>query len=387
MQGVLAKTARRASEPGASVPGSLAMTSPAALAAAALFVGAGCAGRSTPEPAPKDRVVIVVSEPGPSGARLVAVDEHGDRQFELIQPATTTVRDSNPAVSPDGAWIVFASSRERSLDQTSLWIAPVGIAMPPRRLTEGSAIDAHPAWSADGAAVVFASTRAHGNFDLWRLAIRDGKPGELAQLTDAPGHEVTPSVAPDGAIVYAAVTGDEARREIETHLEQRAPDGAITRLTAGPADSSPAVSPDGRQVAFARPRLSGAKPDSELWLMPRAPIGDAADAARPLIALPLTEEAGPVWSRDGRFVFATSAWRGETGRVVFSSIIHVDVREAPPVARILEDRVGAIVRFTPAVTATALDAAALRSDPEYTAELGRIMRRAVEQQLTTPPPR
>jgi hypothetical protein len=92
-----------------------------------------------------------------------------------------------------------------------------------------------------------------------------------------------------------------------------------------------------------------------------------------------------VWSRDGRFVFATSAWRGETGRVVFSSIIHVDVREAPRVARILEDRVGAIVRWTPAVTATPLDAGALRSDPAYVAELGRIMRRAVEQQLVAPP--
>ena len=49
-------------------------------------------------------------------------------------------------------------------------------------------------------------------------------------------------------------------------------------------------------------------------------------------------------------------------------------------ARILEDRVGAIVRLTPAVTAAPLDAAALHGDPEYLPELARIMTRLIEQQ-------
>jgi hypothetical protein len=84
-------------------------------------------------------------------------------------------------------------------------------------------------------------------------------------------------------------------------------------------------------------------------------------------------------------VFATSVWRSAEGKVVFSSIIHVDTREAPPIARILEDRVGAIVRLTPAVTATPLDVAALHGDPEYLSELGLIMRRMIEQQREAAP--
>jgi dipeptidyl aminopeptidase/acylaminoacyl peptidase len=336
---------------------------------------AACGARTVPPPGARDRIAIVASERGAQGARLVAIDEHGDRQFEVVQPASGVVRDANPAVSPDGAWLVFASSRDRALDQTSLWIARLGVASAPRRLTGGPAIDAHPVWAPDGRAIVFASTRDGGEFDLWRLAIDAGRPGELTRITHGPGHEVTPAVAPDGTIVYAAVTPHPGTREIETHLEERAPGGAIRAVTAGPADSSPAVSPDGARLVIARPQLHGGKPDSELWLMARA-----TGAIAPLVDLPLTDESGPVWSRDGRFVFATSVLRGAEGRVVFSSIIHVDTREPHPVARILEDRVGAIVRLTPALTATPLDAAALRGDPEYLPELARIMSQIVEQQ-------
>jgi len=333
-----------------------------------------CGARPVAHPPPRDRIAIVASERGPEGARLVAIDEHGDRQFEVVAPAATMVRDTHPAVSPDGAWIVFASSRGRTLDQTSLWIVPRGIAMPPRRLTDGPAIDAYPVWAPGGSAVVFASTREGGSFELWRLAMHAGQPGELTRLTHGAGHAVTPAVTADGTIIYARVVPDEAHHTIETHLEERAPDGTIRALTSGPADSSPALSPDGSRLVFARPQLHDGKPDSELWLLVRA-----TGAITPLVDLPLTDESGPVWSRDGRFVFATSVLRGAEGKVVFSSIIHIDLRDAPPVARILEDRVGPIVRLTPAVTATPLDATALHGNPEYLPELARIMTRAIEQ--------
>lgn len=352
----------------------------AALAVAFLFAPGACGARTVPAAPAGDRIAIVAAERNAQGARLVAIDEHGDRQFELVQPATGVVRDVNPAVSPDGRWLVFASSRGRALDQTHLWLAPLGVAMPPRRLTDGPAIDAHPVWAPDGRAIVFASTRDGDGFDLWRLAIAGGQPGELTRLTHGPGHEVTPAVAPDGTVIYAVVTPRGDRGDVESHLEERAPDGAIRALTAGPADLSPAVSPDGTRLVFARPQLHADKPDSELWLLVRA-----TGAIAPLVDLPLTDESGPVWSRDGRFVFATSVLRGEAGRALFSSIIHVDTRDHPPVARILEDRVGALVRLTPAVTPTPLDAAVLHGDPEYLPELARIMARIIEQQRELPP--
>ena len=369
-----------------------------------------------------ERIALVVSERGPRGARLVAIDEAGDRRFELIAPvAAGVVRDVNPALSPDGRWLAFASTRGRTLDETSLWLAPLGAEAAPVRLTEGAWIDSHPAWTRDGRALVFASTREGGDFDLWRLPIAAGRAaGPPEQLTTAPSHEVTPAVAADGAILYAAVT-PTGGAAVASRIEERAPDGSIRALTEGPADTSPALSPDGATIAFARPAVHDGVPHAELWRMPRggeraaesardgaasaraaaaasapdaaaasaraaaaASAPDAAPAAVRIVELPLTDESGPVWSPDGRFLLATSVLRGADGRPLFSSVIHVDLRESPPKARILRDRAGPIARLTPAVAAARLDAAALHGDPEYQAELARIMAAAIANAQARP---
>ena len=340
------------------------------------LAAAACAARpvTSAGPAP-ERIALAISERGEAGTRLVAIDEHGDRRLVLVRAADTLARDTNPAISPDGRWIVFASSRGRTLDQTSLWIAQLAPDAVAVQLTTGTAIDSHPVWQRDGSAIVFASTRA-GSFDLYALAIdRAGHAvGEPRALTSAPGHEVTPTIAPDGTIVYGAIT-PAPDGQVESHLEARAPDGTITKLTAGPADTSPALSPDGKLLAFARPIEHHGAPDAELWVVPMR-----GDTAHQLVDLPLTDESGPVWSRDGRFVFATSVLRGARGNVMFSSVIVVDTRAAHPSARILQDRTGAIARLTPAIATAELDAKALDADPEYLPELARITAAAIAAQ-------
>jgi hypothetical protein len=99
-----------------------------------------------------------------------------------------------------------------------------------------------------------------------------------------------------------------------------------------------------------------------------------------LVDLPLTDEGGPVWSRDGRFVLATSILRSTQGEPLFSSVIAIDTRAKPRTARILEDRVGAIARLTPAIAAAHLDATALDANLEYLPELARITNEAIAAQ-------
>ena len=339
------------------------------------LLGASCVARPAPVrvPAPP-RIAIVASESGAQGARLVVLDERGDRQFALMPHPGAVVRDTHPAISPDGAWIVFASSRGRTFDRTSLWIAPLLPDAVPHRLTAGTAIDSHPVWTRDGRAIVFASTRG-GTFDLYRLAIDRGVArGEPEQLTHGAGHEVTPTIAADGTIFYAEVSPAPGG-QTESHLEARAPDGSIRRVTDGPSDASPALSPDDQTIAFARPREHNGTLDGELWTMRRD-----ATAATQLVDLPLTDESGPVWSPDGRFVFATSVLRGAAGNAVFSSVIVVDTRATRPSARMLEDRLGVIARLTPAIAKVHLDATVLARDPEYLPELARIMAAAIAAQ-------
>lgn len=318
----------------------------------------------------------MASERGPQGARLVAIDERGARRFSLVLPPDpgVIVRDTNPTISPDHAWIVFASSRGRALSETSLWIARLGVEQVATRLTEGSWIDAHPTWTTDGSAIVFASTRDGGDFDLYRLSIEGGRAvASPTPLTSAPGHEITPSVASDGTIVYSAVT-QIGERDLESHLEQRTPEGTIEQLTPGPADSAPAISPDGTHLAFARPAIvDDHRANAELWLLPHG-----RSEASLVAPLPLTDEGGPVWSRDGRFLFATSIVKGEQG-VLFSSVIHVDLAEPTRRVRMLVDRAGAVSRLTPAIATPDLDARALHEDPEYLPELARIMGDAFEK--------
>lgn len=342
---------------------------------------AGCGHKpATEQPeAADERIAIVAAERGPQGARLVAIDERGDRQFDLLEVPDSISRDSHPALSPDGKWVVFASSRGRAIDETSLWIAPLTRSAVPRRLTADASIESHPVWLPDSSAIVFASTRDGGDFDLVSLAIANGEAvGAPVALTSNAGHEVTPAVARDGTIYYAAVTPLEGGR-IESRIAARAKDGNVTHVTAGPADTSPALSPDERTLVFARPVQHKTGVDAELWAMPR---NGAPTTATVLVELPLTDESGPVWSPDGRYVFATSLLRGAEGNAVFSSVIVIDTQTRPLTARLLQDRTGAIARLTPAIANTRLDAAALAADPEYLPELARIMAAA----RSAPPP-
>lgn len=337
------------------------------------------------KPIAETRAPIVVTERGPGGGRLIAVDETGDRLFEVVAMPDVTIRDTNPAISPDGKWIVFASSRGRQkLEETSLWLAPLGVEVAPTQITSGSSVDTHPAWTRDGAAIVFSSTRA-GTFDLWQVSFEvvAGAPkvGEPVQLTSAPEQEITPSTAPDGSVAYAALSvvekqgeGGEREAEARSVIRVRGADGAIRDLTEGPADGSPSYSPNGEELAFTRPEPRELSVDADVWAMPAA-----GGPGRKLLDLPGTDESGPVWARDGRFLFATSLVRGADGRPLFSSVIFFELGVSKPVARVLVDRVGAVARLTPALSEIPLRDGVLRQRPQYLDTLRDVLRKAVER--------
>ncbi len=117
-----------------------------------------------------------------------------------------------------------------------------------------------------------------------------------------------PRIAPDGGqIVYTRVTVNAKHDGYASALwliPAAAPGGGRTarQLTAGPHDTSPRWSPDGRRIAFLRSTETPGQPSvGQIFVLPM----DGGEA-RPLGPMPKGASA-PVWSPDGRFLAFTSS--------------------------------------------------------------------------------
>ena len=122
-----------------------------------------------------------------------------------------------------------------------------------------------------------------------------------------------PQITPDGDRIVYIVTGiDRASYEYRRHLWIVPTDGGDPRqFTAGPNDTAPRWSLDGRWLAFVRAPAGERKPKNEeerdrgvgkpqLWIMP----ADGGEARQLTYA---QHGAGdPVWSTDGRSLILTA---------------------------------------------------------------------------------
>ncbi len=177
-----------------------------------------------------------------------------------------------------------------------------------------------------------------------------------------------PAISPDGAsvaYVRAGVDPDSLRRH--SHIEvvpfaietDRASDTTLARrLTAGPLDSAPTWSPDGRTLAFLRSQRSedGTTSPAQLWLLPAdggeatqltdlrgtvrsitwLPNSSALIAAAevdPNAPAPTADKTIPIPKRVNRIYFRADGigWRGDTHRQLFR--VNVATSEARQLTR------------------------------------------------------
>lgn len=154
-------------------------------------------------------------------------------------PITATTRLSwNPAASPDGKWVAFASDRSGS---SEIWVTDRKGEQALKLTAFGGPYTSGPSWSPDGKRILFDSPAVDGNFDIYEVDAQGGAP---QRLTTSPAVDRFAHFSPDGKWIYFTsrrsgawevwrmpVDGGEAKAEQVTfdgaYYSEPAADGSV----------------------------------------------------------------------------------------------------------------------------------------------------------------
>lgn len=287
---------------------------------------------------------------------------------QAFRATSPTEESSGPRWSPDGALLAFSSSRGG--DPNPIWFLRVdrpggeafhveGVEGPPVWSPDGSEIayvkapkaedsdggegaDAQGAegregWIApdavsrtldperfDGRVVTSIRYKRDGRLSFQphysvrekrQLMVVDAAGGTPRQLTELAFDAGSPTWSPDGRTLF--FTGDE-RQDEELRADNSgdiwsvdANGGTVRRLTTNPGtESAPAVSPDGRSLAFLSTPERGAQTD--LLVVEIGPGGNFRGRPANLTEAWDLRPGAPTWSADGSVVLFSAGVRGDS---------------------------------------------------------------------------
>jgi Tol biopolymer transport system component len=221
--------------------------------------------------------------------------------------------EMQPSFSPDGNQIAFVWDGENNPD---IYVKQLGNESL-LRLTTNPAADLWPCWSPDGRYIAFTREQREGS-GLYLIPSLGGAERRITQLSSAANfYHYQISWSPDGE--WLAVQDKNAPQEPPSIFLVARETGEKRKLTSPPAaahaDRFPAISPDGKMVAFVRFISSGV---GDLYLVPTA----GGDPKR--LTFDNTGTASPVWTPDSREILflrgdgsTNSLWRvPATGRTL-----------------------------------------------------------------------
>jgi TolB protein len=243
--------------------------------------------------------------------------------FTLVPPTATLIASLSPTEAPTQTPYVITATPQAGVTIS----APQGIfflsladaghshifayspqSLPLTRLTTGEWDDIAPALSPDGTRVAFASDRN----GYWDIYILDLQSGETSRLTDSLEYDGNPSWSlPDGAFLTydSYVNGN-----LEIFIRSVTDSTQVFRLTQDPAtDTSPAWSPQRRQIAF----VSNRSGEPEIWVANLDTAGDFINISQS----PQSVESHPAWSPDGNQIVwaSTNLVSGLTGVYIWDA--------------------------------------------------------------------
>jgi TolB protein len=178
---------------------------------------------------------------------LYVVGAGGGRPKKL---ATYKGMNTGASWSPDGSKIAVTLSKDGNPE---IYIIDAKSGKTLKRLTDDKAIDTGPAWSPDGGEIAFVSDR-EGSPQIFVVSASGGTPKRVSKNGN---YNTTPTWSPKkGTRVLAYTTRDGGNFDIVT-LDLAS--GKMTRITQDEGtNEEPSFSPNGRAIAFASSRKSGA---------------------------------------------------------------------------------------------------------------------------------
>ena len=247
------------------------------------------------------------ARPGPAARRWVArvlagvllaavawrawplIGAHRLPTFTPRQVTSGAGSEEDPALSPDGGFVAYTAAEGGN---SEVWIADLqGDAT--LRLTTDEAWDESPSWFPDGGEVVFVSDRG-GQSGVWKVSRLGGQPRLLVP------NAFDPAVSPDGRLLAFTRPNEQGYRKLAVAALDRPDD--VRFLSSGGLrdDDRPVWSPDGRTLLYAD--------FNHLWLVDV----DGGEAPRRLTAEGEIE-TDPAWSPDGVFVYFSAVRDGLAG--------------------------------------------------------------------------
>ena len=222
-------------------------------------------------------------------------------------------RLADPALSPDGGWVVYSASRPRPADAppgpfyANLYLVPAqgGAA---RRLTSADAADASPAWSSDGRLIGFLSARGgeKAKTRLWVMPADGGEPQAISpERSDVEAFAWSPAAA--------APAGGKAGARVANAFGARVAWIAVDPKSEAKEKEEKAGRDWTVEGRDERPRRLWVATIGAGGIAPAAPDGGAAGGttgggagdAKPVAALGERSAWQIAWSPDGQAIVAT----------------------------------------------------------------------------------
>ncbi len=167
---------------------------------------------------------------------------HMDRR--LLTPLTSGERDFAPIWTPDGRSITFSSNHDGNY---GIYQTPANSGGVPQLLLATETLPRPSSWAPDGKTLVFEQID-HAKTQIFLLPIgTDGKPGQPSRFhPEASSAELQPAVSPDGK--WLAYTGNDSGR-FEIYVSPfKGPGGRVQISTEG--GRLPKWSPNGRELFY-----------------------------------------------------------------------------------------------------------------------------------------